>query len=58
MFDDCNEPADYALTAHWSYGQVWKRNVCLVHMVRGIESLQKFRGPEAGEPTITQLALN
>jgi hypothetical protein len=58
IFDDCEEVADYALTARWSDGQVWRREVCLVHMPRGIESLQKFRGPAAGEPIITQVALS
>jgi len=47
----------YALTARWADGQVWRRDVCLVHMARGIKSLQDFRPAEAGEPTITQFAL-
>jgi transcriptional regulator with XRE-family HTH domain len=57
VFDDCDEPADYRLVASWPDGEQWVRTVCLVHMPRGIESLQKFREPEAGEPTITQQAL-
>jgi hypothetical protein len=57
VFDDCEEVADYALTARWNDGQVWRREVCLVQMARGIKSLQDFRGVEAGEPIITQRTL-
>src|SRR5262245_26403771 len=35
VFDDCYEPADYELTATWPDGQVWTRQVCLVHTARG-----------------------
>jgi hypothetical protein len=58
IFDDCHEPADYRLTARWPDGKTWSRNVCLVHMTRGIESLQRFRAPEAGEPTISRASLS
>jgi hypothetical protein len=57
VFDDCEAAADYALTARWPDGQLWRREVCLVHVSRGILSLQEFRGVEAGEPFITQVAL-
>jgi hypothetical protein len=57
IFDDCSDPADYRLTARWPDGKTWSRNVCLIHMTRGIESLQRFRPPEGGEPTISQVSL-
>src|SRR4051794_29217274 len=38
VFDDCEATADYALTARWPDGQVWRRDVCLVHVARGIAS--------------------
>jgi hypothetical protein len=57
IFNDCGEPADYRPTARWPDGKTWSRNVCLLHMIRGIESLQRFRPPESGEPTISQVAL-
>jgi len=34
-----------------------RREVCLVHIARGIKSLQDFRGPDAGVPIITQVAI-
>ena len=58
IFDDCDELANYALTARWQDGQVRRREVCLVHRARGVQSLQAFRDDEAGEPTISQIALN
>jgi hypothetical protein len=57
IFDDCGRPAEYRVTAHWLDGKSWSRDVCLTHMARGIESLEHFRSPDAGEPTITQVAL-
>jgi hypothetical protein len=57
IFDDCEEEADYSLEARWPDGGTWRRDVCLVHMVRGIQSLQNFRPPEAGRPTVLQRAL-
>jgi len=48
-----HEPAVYALMAHGPDGHVWKRNVCVVHTLRGVDSLQHFREPEDGEPMIT-----
>jgi hypothetical protein len=57
IFDDCSNPADYRLTARWPDSRTWSRNVCLMHMTRGIESLQRFRPPEGGEPTISQVSL-
>jgi hypothetical protein len=55
IFDDCREDADGSLQARWPDGQVWRREVCLVHVARGIRSLQEFRGPDAGEPIITRV---
>lgn len=57
IFDDCDEPAVYVLTARWPDGKVWKRNVCLIHTLPGIGSLKHFREPDAGEPSVTQVAL-
>jgi hypothetical protein len=58
IFDDCDEPATYRLTARWTDGKTWSRNVCALHLARGVQSLQRFRPPEAGEPTISQVALS
>jgi hypothetical protein len=58
IVDDCGQPADYALVARWRDGQTWRRDVCLVHMAHGVASLLQFRGAEAGEPVITQVALS
>jgi hypothetical protein len=58
IFDDCDEPAAYRLTARWTDGKTWLRNVCEVHLARGVQSLQRFRPPDAGEPTISQVALS
>ena len=58
VFDDCDEQAKYMLTARWPDGQFWRREVCAAHMSRGIESLHKFRGLGAGEPSITLVALD
>ena len=57
IFDGCDESADYRLVARWPDGGMWVRQACLVHMTRGIKSLQDFRETPAGEPTITQEAL-
>ena len=57
VFDDCDEVAAYSLTARWPDGHECKRNVCLVHTPRGIDSLKHFREPEDGEPVIAQVAL-
>jgi hypothetical protein len=57
IFDDCDRPAEYRVTARWPDGKTWSRNVCPGHMPRGVESLQRFRPPDAGEPTLTQAAL-
>lgn len=58
-FDDCDELADYALTARRQDGQVWRRAVCLVHVARGMKSksLQEFRGQTVPKPRVTQRAL-
>jgi hypothetical protein len=58
IFDDCDKPAAYRLTARWMDGKTWSRNVCALHLARGVESLQRFRPPVAGEPTISQMALS
>jgi hypothetical protein len=55
ILDDCQEDADCALQARWPDGQMSRREVCVAHIARGVESLLELRGPDAGEPIITRV---
>jgi hypothetical protein len=55
IFNDCREDVDGSLQARWPDGQSCRREVCLVHIARGVRSLQEFRGHDAGEPIITRV---
>jgi hypothetical protein len=57
-FEDCDKPADYTLTARWPDHQVWSRDVCSTHLVRGIESLVTLRDVADGKPTMTLVVLS
>ena len=51
---------DAATAACWYRGHRTgraERDVCLVHAPRGIDSLEHWREPEHGEPSILQRAL-
>ena len=51
-FDDCQKGAHYMLTAMWLDGRTSRREVCSVHLVRGIRLLHDFRQPDPDELTI------
>jgi hypothetical protein len=52
-FAECDRPSVCRLTACWQDGLIWHRNVCRLHLARGIRSLEKLRGLESSKPTIT-----
>jgi hypothetical protein len=55
-FDGCDAPVAYRLTARWRDGLTWRRDVCRLHVARGIQSLQDFRGRKFDSPISITLA--